>query len=128
MNNCTLLQNNNSIVRCKDCHWCIKGTYKGQDTPRYLCSRIIDHHAFLLVKENDYCSEGCLEHTEDGDGITNFDILENDPNVIRCKDCYYWGKKEDGRCLKLQVFVLGLDKYMDEHDFCCDAWNGKGEE
>ena len=60
MNNIDVLNNNNSIVRCKDCHWCITHHYdhdiKGTI---YFCSAMPDNNSgYTMHEPDDYCCLG----------------------------------------------------------------------
>ena len=114
MNNFDILNNNRSIVRCKDCHWCVTGTYKNSDYTQHLCLRVIDHVAAIHVGENDFCEEGCLNRDE-----TNLDLLENDNTVIRCKNCVWWDEYAE-KCDYVEYTApIDFNKSTRADCFCC---------
>lgn len=57
------------------------------------------------------------------DAFTIVDIISKAQEVVRCKDCKFWGTEQDGYCAAID------DPYMletDAEDFC--SWGEKKDE
>ena len=128
MNNFDVLKNDNSIVRCKDCHFCLTGTFKNSpDHIYHLCSRVADLMSYVSVDEDYFCDEGCLNITGNDNDRMNYDIVENNKAVVRCMNCVWWDK-DHNRCDHVKFTTPVLEKIAMPDYFCAYGDNGKEED
>ena len=127
MNNFEVLKNDNSIVCCKDCHYCISGTFKNSpDHIYHLCARVADLMSCVFVDEDYFCDEGCLDRNEDDH--TNYDFVENNKAVVRCMNCVWWDKDRH-RCDHARFTTpVDLEKTAMPDYFCAYGDDGKEED